>query len=375
MQKSSIRWTTVTWNAIHGCSKVTDGCKHCYAMTLSLKNGWTKKDWTVPNEADNVLMKPHKLHEPFLLKQPSRVFVNSMSDMFHRSIPDWYRAVMWAVMLATPQHTYQVLTKRAQDLPSWDERFQQAQRTQEYQDFAQKAHAKVKQAMSTYYPTAWADHIWQGVSVEDARVLHRIKSLQDCGAKVRFISAEPLLGAWGDSVDLSGIHWVIVGGESGSHMGRLEDKDKNPRWMRQEWAREIKNHCVAQQVAYFYKQDSGHVTELRPYLIEEDGFKWVWEQYPNELTPPRIYAYSMDVVFDVDETAITPEQARKLAIRAEQLAYKAKQSYLADNYAVASAYWYSKAVQPVTHYAPLLPKPLVSQLPVTPLSQMTMFPF
>ncbi len=374
MQESSIRWTKVTWNAIHGCSKVSNGCKHCYAMTLSLKNGWTKTDWTVPNESDNVMMKPHKLHEPYLLKTPSRVFVNSMSDMFHRTIPDWYRAVMWAVMLDTPQHTYQILTKRAEDLPEWDARFIKAQQTPEYKDFASKAPNKVKRAMATFYPTAWADHIWQGVSVEDERVLPRIKSLQQCGAKVRFISAEPLLGAWGDAVDLTGIHWVIVGGESGNHMGRQDDKDKNPRWMRQEWAREIKNHCVAQQVAYFYKQDSAHVTEMRPYLLEEDGTKWVWEQYPNDLTPPRRYGHDSEVVFGADETQVTAEMARKLAIRAEHLAYKAE-GYMAENYAVASAYWYAKSFSPVKHYAPLISK-LPTFVPVPQEShQLAMFAF
>ena len=114
MNTSSIRWTNVTWNAIHGCSKVSNGCAHCYAMELSLKRGWTKAAWTIQNEEENVMMKPHKLHEPFTLKEPSRVFVNSMSDMFHRTVSDWYRAAMWCVMLATPQHTYQILTKRTE---------------------------------------------------------------------------------------------------------------------------------------------------------------------------------------------------------------------------------------------------------------------
>lgn len=284
MQKSAISWTTQTWNPASGCSKVSDGCKHCYAATLSEKYGWTTKPWTLQNEDENVVIKPHKLKEPYTLKETSRVFVNSMSDLFHRSIPDWYRAAVFAVMLDTP-HTYQVLTKRPELAETWHERWQEAIASEHFDYYRRCAKDKrviVALEKAASYVSPWGDNIWMGASVEDARVLHRLDSLRRNQAKVRFVSAEPLLGAWGPDADLSGIDWIIVGGESGTHMKDRED----PRWMKQEWAREIRDLCVAQNVAFFYKQDSGYKTELRPYLIEEDGSQWKWAQFPGELTAP-----------------------------------------------------------------------------------------
>lgn len=280
MQKSAISWTTLSWNPISGCSRVSDGCKYCYAATLSARRGWTTKPWTIQNEADNVVMKPHKLKEPYLLKEPARIFTNSMSDMFHGVLPDWYIAAMFCVMLHNPQHTFQVLTKRPERTVDWHERFLAAQDDPAFIQFREDVKDKrVKAALSIHWPSPWTDHIWMGTSVEDARVLSRIDSLRASKAHVRFISAEPLIGPLGQ-VDFSGIHWVIVGGESGSHM-----TPDNPRWMKQEWAREIKEQCVAQGVAFFYKQDSGLVTEQRTYLVEADGTRWKWEQYPGDLKP------------------------------------------------------------------------------------------
>jgi protein gp37 len=284
MNESKISWTKLTWNPVSGCSIVSDGCKFCYAATLSKRYGWTTKPWTIQNEAENVLMKPHKLKEPYLIKEPSRVFVNSMSDLFHRQIPDWYRAAVFSVMLDLPQHTFQVLTKRADATVDWHKRFNEATASQAYFDFMQTVKDKrVKAALErgrSHFISPWGKNIWMGTSVEDNRVLHRIDALRQCKAQVRFISAEPLIGAWGNDVDLTDIHWVIVGGESGDHM-----TEGNERWMKQEWAREIRDLCVTQNVAYFYKQDSGIRTEMRTYLVEEDGSKWKWEQYPGELTP------------------------------------------------------------------------------------------
>ena len=276
MQKSIISWTTMTWNPAHGCSKVSDGCKHCYAMTLSLKYGWTQKPWTVQNEEDNVLLKPHKLHEPFTIKEEHpRVFVNSMSDLFHAQIPDWYRAAVFTIMNSTPHVTYQILTKRPENAIDWHERYITAVQSDEYRNLAQKhSNRQVREALAQTFDTPWGANIWHGASIEDSRVLHRIVQLQQTPAQVRFISAEPLLGAWGDNVDLSGIHWVIVGGESGLHLHSPE----HPRWMKQAWARQIRDLCVTQEVAFFYKQDSGKRTELRPWLVEEDGSRWEWHQ-------------------------------------------------------------------------------------------------
>lgn len=285
MQKSIIGWTNQTWNPTFSCSKVSDGCKYCYAETLALKYGHSKSKWTIQNETENVQMKPHKLAEPYALKEPTRIFVNSMSDLFHRVIPDWYRAAVFCVMLSTPQHVYQVLTKRPEAAEDWHERFVAALQSPEFREMAAAAKNKrLKEALNTKWDSPWADHIWMGASIEDARVTHRLDSLRRNKAHVRFVSAEPLLGAWGQ-VDLSGIDWVIVGGESGLHLTGPE----HPRWMQQAWAREIRDLCVTAGVAYFYKQDSGKRTELRPYLVEEDGTHTVWQQYPGDLKPPTVY--------------------------------------------------------------------------------------
>lgn len=264
MQKTIISWTNVTWNPTFGCSVVSEGCRFCYAQTIALKFGQSKKPWTGANAAENVQLKPHKLREPYKLKEPSRIFVNSMSDLFHEQIPDAYIEKVFDVMNELPQHIFQVLTKRPERAAEW-----------------------------TY---GWASNIWMGTSVEDRRAVHRIETLKQCEARVLFISAEPLLGPLGD-LDLSGIHWLIVGGESGIHM-----KPNSPRWMQQDWARDLKRQCIEQSVAYFYKQDSGQRTEMRPYLVEEDGSRWQWMQFPGDLRPP--------VNLDAPESALveSPQQ-------------------------------------------------------------------
>jgi protein gp37 len=239
MGKTAISWTNVTWNPVHGCHKVSEGCRNCYAETLSLQRGWTKKPWTAPNIGENLKLQEHKLNEPLKRKTPSMIFVNSMSDLWHPDIPLDYLLEIWAVMEATPRHVYQILTKRPETT---------VQRAGRW---------------------LWPDHVWQGVSVEDAKNTGRIDVLRQVPAQVRFLSLEPLLGPLPD-LDLGGIHWVIVGGESGPGF----------RPMDMAWAREIRDQCVEQGVAFFFKQDSGYRTELRPYVVEEDGSKTTWEQFP-----------------------------------------------------------------------------------------------
>lgn len=243
MNESAISWTKVTWNPVHGCHKVSEGCRNCYAETLSLRRGWTTKPWTKPNAPDNVMLKAHKLREPYRLKEPSRIFVNSMSDLFHRLVPDDYIAQVFQVMVDLPQHTFQVLTKRPQRAAAWD--------------------------------GPWPANVWMGVSVEDHRVTDRIDALRYCPARVKFISYEPALGPLGD-VDLTGYHWLIVGGESGPGHRDLD----------MAWARHARDLAVRDGLAFFFKQDSGYRTELRPWLVEEDGSRWHWEQFPCEMTPP-----------------------------------------------------------------------------------------
>lgn len=291
MQSTTISWTDNSWNPIGGCSRVSDGCKHCYASALSERYGWTRLPWTVQNESVNVSIRPHKLVEPYRLKEKSLVFVNSMSDPFHRVVPDWFRAAMFAVMLSLPEHTFQMLTKRGDALADWPERWHAALQSPEYARLIRETKDKrVRMALERAKHTApwpWADNIWMGVSIEDSRVFSRIDELRACGAATKFVSAEPLLGSWGTDVDLSGINWLIVGGESGPHLSGVEDA----RWMNMAWAREIRDLCVAQGVAFFFKQDSGLRSGANPWLIEEDGSHWVWHQFP----------FDYGAVYEVDE--------------------------------------------------------------------------
>jgi protein gp37 len=236
---TKIRWTNETWNPTTGCSRVSAGCKHCYAETLSLRFGWSQKPWTARNAHDNVKLHPERLQKPYTWRKPRRVFVNSMSDLFHPLIPDDYIAQVFKVMSDLPQHTFQILTKRPERAATW--------------------------------LGPWTPNIWMGTSVEHSKVMNRIDALRKCQATVRFLSAEPLLGPL-TNLDLTGIQWVIVGGESGP----------GHRPMNHDWAREIRDACTAAGVAFFFKQDSGPRTEMRPWL---DGQGW--EQFPGDLMPPR----------------------------------------------------------------------------------------
>lgn len=244
MNKSIISWTTVTWNPVHGCHKVSEGCRHCYAERLSLKYGWTKKPWTAPNAPENVQLKPHKLNEPFQLKEPTRIFVNSMSDLFHELIPEAYLHKIFDVMEQCPQHVFQVLTKRPERAIEWPR---------------------------------WPANVWMGASVESAKVAGRIDALRRCDAAVKFLSVEPLIAPLG-AVNLAGIDWVIVGGESGPDGLRRE--------MPHAWAREIRDLCTKSGVAYFFKQSSAARTEMGCALHHGDGTFWQWHQWPGQLDDP-----------------------------------------------------------------------------------------
>lgn len=249
--KTAIRWTNATWNPTTGCSKVSAGCKFCYAETLSLRKGWSRLPWTPANGRENVVLHPERLRAPYAWKAPSRVFVDSMSDLFHELVPDDFIARVFAVMQATPQHTYQILTKRPERAAAW--------------------------------PGPWTANVWMGTSVESADVMDRVDALRPCAARTLFLSCEPLLGPL-PAIELRGIHWVICGGESGLH---LRDPRYRSRWLNMAWARELRDACVAQGVAFFMKQDSGLRTELRPWIVEADGRRTVYEQYPNEPTAPQ----------------------------------------------------------------------------------------
>jgi len=216
---SKIEWTQATWNPVRGCIKISPGCKHCYAETFA------ERFRGVPGHpyehGFDPRLVPAKLIEPLLWNSPKTVFVNSMSDLFQDAVPDEYISLVADVMLSTPWHTYQVLTKRADRLQ-------------------RLLNGKLR-------PAADAPHVWWGVSVEDRKYgLPRIEHLRRAHARVRFLSIEPLLEDLG-SLELSGIHWVIVGGESGP----------GARPMDGEWVETIRERCQSAGVLFFFKQWGG----------------------------------------------------------------------------------------------------------------------
>jgi protein gp37 len=209
--RSSIEWTEMTWNPITGCSKVSQGCKNCYAERMA-KRLRGMGIWQYRNGFD-VTLAPQLLTAPLQWKEPRLVFVNSMSDLFHEVVPDDYIQDVFQVMLDTPQHTYQVLTKRAQRLATF----------------------------SKMLP--WPENVWMGVSVENQAATSRIPHLLVCGARIKFLSIEPLIGPI-RALPLFGINWVIVGGESGP---RARPMDKA-------WVDAIRHLCAERAIPFFFKQ-------------------------------------------------------------------------------------------------------------------------
>jgi protein gp37 len=216
---SKIEWTDSTWNPIRGCTKISPGCTHCYAETFAERFRGVKGH---PYEQGfDLRFVPEKLEEPLRWSKPRMIFVNSMSDLFHEDVPTEYILQVAGVMQKANWHTYQVLTKRA-------DRLQTVLNT-------------------SLREQASLSHIWWGVSVENRKHgLPRIEYLRNTPASIRFLSVEPLLEDLG-TVDLSGIHWVILGGESG-HGARL---------MERTWVESIRDQCAAAQVPFFFKQWGG----------------------------------------------------------------------------------------------------------------------
>lgn len=254
MGDSSIEWTEKTWNPVRGCIKASPGCKHCYAETFAER--WRGIAGHPYEQGFDPRLVPGKLGEPLLWRKPCTVFVNSMSDLFGGFVPDDYVAAVFGVMAATPQHTYQVLTKRAERLPQWFEWVTRrtadgaamfgeddaAWRTwQMLYVYARRAGAKVP----AHHGGAWPlPNVHLGVSVEDRKYgLPRIDHLRTVPAALRFLSIEPLLEDLGE-IDLTGIGWVIVGGESGN----------GARPMNVNWIRRVMWNCRAQKVPVFVKQ-------------------------------------------------------------------------------------------------------------------------
>jgi protein gp37 len=213
-EHSHIEWTEATWNPVTGCSKVSSGCKHCYAERLAVRLQAMGR--IRYRDGFAVRLHPAVLDLPKRWRQPRMIFVNSMSDRFHEDVPEEFIQRVFAVMHECPHHTFQVLTKRSARLRTLALRL------------------------------AWTPNIWMGVSVENRRVLHRIHDLRTVPAHVRFLSCEPLLGPL-DDLPLDGMHWVIVGGESGP----------GARPMRKEWVRSILDQCRRAQTPFFFKQWGG----------------------------------------------------------------------------------------------------------------------
>ncbi len=214
MAQSSIEWTEMTWNPTTGCNKISAGCKYCYAevMTRRLRAMGIEKY----KDGFKIAVHEDALQIPYSWKGPKVVFVNSMSDLFHPEVPLEFIKKVFAVMNNTPQHTYQVLTKRADRL------------------------------FEVHSELSWTNNIWMGVSVEDARVIERIDFLRNTNAKTKFLSCEPLIGPL-LNINLDKIDWVIVGGESGHKARPISE------W----WVWDIRQQCQEAGVAFFFKQWGG----------------------------------------------------------------------------------------------------------------------
>ncbi|PBN44155.1 phage Gp37/Gp68 family protein [Sphingobium sp. D43FB] len=234
---SAIEWTDATWNPVTGCTKITRGCDNCYAERFAER--WRGIAGHPFENGFDLTLRPERVQQPLRWKRPRMIFVNSMSDLFHKKVPRSFINSVFDTMEAAHWHTFQVLTKRSS-------------------------------LMRNYLRARYGDgrgpaHIWCGVSVEDAKARPRVAHLRESPAGVRFLSIEPLIGAIG-TVDLAGIDWVIVGGESGP----------GARPIHLEWVREVRDQCLAQDVAFFFKQWGGP----RPKSggRELDGQEW--NQFP-----------------------------------------------------------------------------------------------
>lgn len=234
---TSIEWTDATWNPVTGCTKISAGCDHCYAERFSERFRGTRGH---PFETGfDLTLRPERLDQPLRWRQPRMIFVNSMSDLFHKEIPTEFIERVFDTMEAASWHTFQILTKRSSLMRNFLRRRYGAQRG----------------------PL----HMWFGVSIEDGTKLSRVRHLREAPAGVRFLSIEPLIGPVG-RLDLTGIDWVIVGGESGP----------GARPMEKDWACEIRDQCQENDVAFFFKQWGG----LRPKSGGRKLDRREWNQFP-----------------------------------------------------------------------------------------------
>jgi len=237
--RSAIEWTESTWNPVTGCDKISPGCKYCYAEVMARRlKGMGQVNY---RNGFELTLQPQAIERPLVWKKPQVIFVNSMSDLFHKDVPLEFIQRVFAVMARASWHTFQVLTKRGERL----------------------------EAVAGSLP--WPPNVWMGVSVERHDYVHRIKHLRRVPAFVRFLSLEPLLGPLPE-LDLSGIHWVIVGGESGQRARPMEPA----------WAIDIRDQCRTWGVPFFFKQWGGRNKKAAGRLL--DGR--TWDEQPGMLSPP-----------------------------------------------------------------------------------------
>jgi protein gp37 len=235
--KSRIEWTEATWNPVTGCDQVSPGCAHCYAKTFAER--WRGIPGHPYEQGFDLRIWPERLDQPLKWKRPRTIFVNSMSDLFHEQIPDEFIAQVFDVMERANQHIFQVLTKRPERM------------------------------LEIANELPWPANIWMGVSIENRRFVHRADLLRSAPATVRFISAEPLLGPL-EGLDLTNIHWLIAGGESGP----------GHRPIREEWVLDLRDRCEDEGVAFFFKQWGGARPKSRGRLLE--GREWNRMPTPSE---------------------------------------------------------------------------------------------
>jgi protein gp37 len=233
--KSSIEWTESTWNPLTGCTKISPGCKHCYAERMAKRLHAMGQ----PNYANGfkLTLHPHSLEVPLGWKKPQMIFVNSMSDLFHKDVPVDFIQQVFDVMRRADWHTFQVLTKRAERLLEIDPQID------------------------------WPSNVWMGVSVENQDYKYRIDLLRQTHARTKFLSLEPLLGPL-PRLNLRGINWVIVGGESGP----------GARPLLEEWVIDIRDQCRAKRVPFFFKQWGGVQKKRAGRLLQGE----TWSQMPEQ---------------------------------------------------------------------------------------------
>ncbi len=245
--QSAIEWTDATWNPVTGCTKISPGCDNCYAERFS------ERFRDVPGHpfetGFDLTLRPERLDQPLAWKRPRMIFVNSMSDLFHKEIPRAFIDQVFDTMERADWHTFQVLTKRS---------------------------SLMRRYVNERYPAQPVpSHIWLGASVEDGTRASRIKHLRQTNARIRFLSIEPLIGPVNE-LELDGVHWVIVGGESGPHARPIE----------LQWVRSIRDRCIAAGVAFFFKQWGGKTSKSGGRLLDRRE----WSELPDVSASVRLAA-------------------------------------------------------------------------------------